>query len=173
MKKAPAFILTAALITAGLSGIGNTRAFLTDSDSAVNPVRPGCNETTITEDFPDGPPQNPEDVYVIYSKVAYTVTFMDGFGNVLKVQDGIDEHGSAEAPENPVHEGYRFIGWDVKFDDITGNITVTALYVQQTAVEDVKAGNRSWDTYKVLDSEGKLYIVTPSGIYNTHGVRQK
>ena len=70
MKKAPAFILTAALITAGLSGIGNTRAFLTDSGSAVNPVRPGCNETTITEDFPDGPPQNPEDDPVYNKTVA-------------------------------------------------------------------------------------------------------
>ena len=60
MKKASAFILTAALIAAGLPGIGRTSSYLTDSESVVNPVRPGCNETTITEDFPESPPKNPE-----------------------------------------------------------------------------------------------------------------
>ena len=61
MKKAPAFILTASLIAAGLSGISLTNAYLTDHDSVINPVTPGCNETTITEDFPETPPKNPED----------------------------------------------------------------------------------------------------------------
>ena len=85
----------------------------------------------------------------------------------------VESGQGARLPDAPFRAGYKFAGWDKDVSVVTGNITVTALYVQQTAVEDVKAGNRSWDTYKVLDSEGKLYIVTPSGIYNTHGVRQK
>ena len=102
----------------------------------------------------------------------FTVTFTDWDGTVIDVQT-VESGQGASLPDAPFRAGYKFAGWDKDVSVVTGNITVTALYVQQTAVEDVKAGNRSWDTYKVLDSEGKLYIVTPSGIYNTHGVRQK
>lgn len=102
----------------------------------------------------------------------FTVTFTDWDGTVIDVQT-VESGQGARLPDAPLRAGYKFAGWDKDVSVVTGNITVTALYVQQTAVEDVKAGNRSWDTYKVLDSEGKLYIVTPSGIYNTHGLRQK
>ena len=61
-------------------------------------------------------------------KKAYTVTFVDGFGNTLKVQTGVPEHGAATAPANPKKPGYDFVGWDVKFDDITGDLVVTALW---------------------------------------------
>jgi hypothetical protein len=102
----------------------------------------------------------------------FTVTFTDWDGTVIDVQT-VESGQGASLPDAPFRAGYKFAGWDKDVSVVTGNITVKALYGQQTAVEDVKAGNRRWDTYKVLDSEGKLYIVTPSGIYNTHGVRQK
>ncbi len=108
----------------------------------------------------------------ISSISCFTVTFTDWDGTVIDVQT-VESGQGARLPEAPFRAGYKFAGWDKDVSVVTGNITVTALYGQQTAVEDVKAGNRSWDTYKVLDSEGKLYIVTPSGIYNTHGLRQK
>lgn len=102
----------------------------------------------------------------------FTVTFTDWDGTVIDVQT-VESGQGARLPDAPFRAGYKFAGWDKDVSAVTGNITVKALYESQTAVEDVKAGNRSWDTYKVLDSEGKLYIVTPSGIYNTHGLRQK
>jgi|GEM_PF-1576025 len=102
----------------------------------------------------------------------FTVTFTDWDGTVIDVQT-VESGQGASLPDATFRAGYKFAGWDKDVSVVTGNITVKALYGQQTAVEDVKAGNRRWDTYKVLDSEGKLYIVTPSGIYNTHGVRQK
>lgn len=108
----------------------------------------------------------------ISSISCFTVTFTDWDGTVIDVQT-VESGQGARLPEAPFRAGYKFAGWDKDVSVVTGNITVTALYGQQTAVEDVKAGNRNWDTYKVLDSEGKLYIVTPSGIYNTHGLRQK
>jgi uncharacterized repeat protein (TIGR02543 family) len=76
-------------------------------------------------------PKDGEDVVVIYSKIpqkTFTVTFTDGFGNELKVQEGIPEHGSAVEPVVPDRKGYRFAGWDVAFDDVTGDMTVTATW---------------------------------------------
>lgn len=108
----------------------------------------------------------------ISSISCFTVTFTDWDGTVIDVQT-VESGQGARLPDAPFRAGYKFAGWDKDVSVVTGNITVKALYGQQTAVEDVKAGNRRWDTYKVLDSEGKLYIVTPSGLYNTHGLRQK
>lgn len=71
-------------------------------------------------------PVEPEPLPDPVDPETYTVTFVDGYGATLKVQDGIPLHGSAIAPENPVHDGMTFKGWDIAFDDITKNITVTA-----------------------------------------------
>jgi len=58
----------------------------------------------------------------------YTVTFVDWDGTVLNEQ--IVEHGyGAEAPEEPVREGFRFTGWDLPFGYVTGDMTVTAMYI--------------------------------------------
>ena len=68
-----------------------------------------------------------------YTILQYTVTFVDYDGTTLKTQ--IVTYGSsATAPNNPTREGYEFIGWDVQFDNITSNLTVTAMYqeVQNT-----------------------------------------
>lgn len=42
----------------------------------------------------------------------------------------------AAAPEVPNREGYTFSGWDVSFENITGNLTVT---VQYTLIPTVQA----------------------------------
>ena len=58
----------------------------------------------------------------------YTVTFMDGLTNQVIATQQVEEGAAATAPAAPEHEGYNFIGWDTDFSNVTGNITVTALY---------------------------------------------
>jgi hypothetical protein len=62
-----------------------------------------------------------------FKLVTYIVTFVDWDGTELKLD--IVEHGSAAiAPPNPTRTGYTFTQWNVPFDNITGNLTVTAEY---------------------------------------------
>lgn len=63
----------------------------------------------------------------------FTVTFVDGIGNVIKIEKGVMLHGSVLAPENPTREGYTFTGWDVQFDDILQDTLVTATWVKNKA----------------------------------------
>ncbi|HHW31844.1 MAG TPA: InlB B-repeat-containing protein, partial [Clostridiaceae bacterium] len=57
----------------------------------------------------------------------FTVTFVDHDGSILKTEV-VPRGGSATAPADPTREGYTFIGWDKPFDNVTGNITVKAVY---------------------------------------------
>ncbi len=61
----------------------------------------------------------------------YTVTFKDWNGDVLKTEQ-VEEGHSATAPADPVREGYTFIGWDVDFTNVTADLTVTALYEENS-----------------------------------------
>jgi hypothetical protein len=66
---------------------------------------------------------------------AYTVTFLDYDGTVLKTQ-AVKEGGSATAyeftNENVIPEGFARTGWDTAFDKVEQNLTVTATYVKKT-----------------------------------------
>ena len=57
----------------------------------------------------------------------FTVTFQDWDGTVLKAETVI-EHEAAIAPANPSRAGYIFTGWDMAFNDVTADLTVTAQY---------------------------------------------
>ncbi|MCR5808772.1 MAG: InlB B-repeat-containing protein [Clostridiales bacterium] len=57
----------------------------------------------------------------------YTVTFVDWNGTVLKEQE-VNEGEAAEAPNDPVREGYVFTGWDKDYSCVKSDLTVTALY---------------------------------------------
>ena len=57
----------------------------------------------------------------------YTVTFTDGNGKTLSTQT-VEKGKNATAPANPVKEGYTFNGWDKTFNNVSGNITVHALW---------------------------------------------
>ncbi|MBO4849250.1 MAG: InlB B-repeat-containing protein [Clostridia bacterium] len=57
----------------------------------------------------------------------YTVTFVDWNGTVLSTQQ-VEEGAAAAAPADPVRTGYTFTGWDVPFDCVTSDLTVTAQY---------------------------------------------
>lgn len=75
----------------------------------------------------------------------YTVTFLDRDGNILKVED-VDEGESAPAPVAPSVTGHSFDGWDVAFDNVTDDITVTALYspLSYTVTFDADGGETSY-----------------------------
>ncbi len=60
-------------------------------------------------------------------KSKYEVVFRDYTGAILKTETVVDGT-AATAPADPVREGYNFTGWDVSFDNVTGNIDVKAEY---------------------------------------------
>ncbi len=72
-------------------------------------------------------------VTLLYNEVVYVtydVTFVDGLtGKVIAVVT-VREGEAAQAPIAPVHDGYNFRGWDKAFDNVTENMTVTAIYIE-------------------------------------------
>lgn len=55
----------------------------------------------------------------------YFVTFLNWDGSVLK-NEIVNEGDGATAPENPNRAGYKFIGWNIEFSNVTSDITVVA-----------------------------------------------
>lgn len=69
-------------------------------------------------------------VYAIYQTAMYDVTFYDGDGQVIttvSVAYGTD----ATAPDAPAVTGLVFTGWDRAFTNVTGNLSIRALYETQ------------------------------------------
>lgn len=57
----------------------------------------------------------------------HTVTFKDKEGNILNVQK-VRHSFAAEAPEAPVIDNYKFIGWSGSFANVMEDMEITALY---------------------------------------------
>ena len=72
-------------------------------------------------------------VTVTPTPTTYTVTFVDYNGTTLKTET-VESGKAATAPDEPTRSGYRFTGWDVAFNNITSDTTVTAQYIQQFTV---------------------------------------
>ena len=64
----------------------------------------------------------------------YTVTFVDWDGSIIATVK-VEEGKSAVKPDDPIREGYTFIGWDKEFDNVTSDLTVTALYEEIIVVD--------------------------------------
>ena len=66
-------------------------------------------------------------IYAKYAKKQYQVLFVDYDDRLLK-EDTVKYQENATAPGKPTREGYRFIGWDKEYNNITENMIVKAKY---------------------------------------------
>lgn len=95
----------------------------------------------------DSKVKNGDTVYVKWTINSYTVTFMDG-KTVLKTEKV--KHGSAAtAPEVSEKYGKTFIGWDKKFDNVTSDLTINAVYDVDTFTVTFKDGEKVLETQTV------------------------
>jgi hypothetical protein len=108
-----------------------------DAVPPADPVREGYTFTgwdttfdSVTSDMT---------VTALYQINTYTVTFVNFDGTVLDTQN-VAWGQAATPPEVPARDGYEFTGWDMDFDPVTSNLTVTAMFEQLPTVipdEDV------------------------------------
>ena len=77
-----------------------------------------------------------------YTINTYTVTFVDHDGTVLDTQT-VNYGEAATAPAAPAREGYHFVAWDVAFDNITADTTVTAQYTAAPIIKMLGASYRT------------------------------
>ena len=98
-------------------------------------------------------------------KIFYKVTFNDGNGNDIKVEE-VEKGKSATAPANPTRSGYTFKGWDKDFSKVERNMTVTAKWAKNAAPEkkdEAKPDNKPEPTptpEPTPEPEVKTYKVT-------------
>ena len=64
----------------------------------------------------------------------YTVVFKDFDGTVLK-EEKVEVGKSATPPSDPTREGYKFIGWNKSFSNVTSNLEIIAQYESTTSSE--------------------------------------
>jgi len=117
----------------GYVGLAEAYAGLGDIDKAIEILRQGLEELPddpnilkmlnelLSEQEPEPPAQAAE----------YTVTFVDYDGTVLK-NETVTEGEAVAPPVDPSREGYVFSGWDKAYNNVTGDLTVTAQYMEVT-----------------------------------------
>ncbi len=72
-----------------------------------------------------------QNVIVRITAKQYTVTFIDGLTDEVLAVEGAFEGESVEAPEAPVHEGYKFVGWSEDYTNIHSDLEVIAMYEEE------------------------------------------
>lgn len=94
----------------------------------------------------------------IWEADIYTVTFnyKDAEGNDVSVSQQIAHGNAATAPEVPEYYSnqtmhYKFTAWDSAFDNITGDITITAVYASGVMHNYTYTGN-----FPTCDEAGKV-----------------
>lgn len=91
------------------------------------------------------------DIKPIYDVETYKVTFVGFDGETSLKVENVQYGQGATAPEAPAVEGYTFTGWDKAFDNITGNLTVKAVY------------ERNYYKLKLVAEHGYIAITDESG----------
>ena len=96
----------------------------------------------------DSKVKNGDTVYVKWTINKYSVTFMDG-ENVLKTFTNVRHGDTVTAPEVSEKYGKTFIGWDKKFDNVTSDLTINAVYDVNTFTVTFKDGEKVLETQTV------------------------
>lgn len=96
----------------------------------------------------DSKVKNGDTVYVKWTINKYTVTFMDG-ENVLETFTNVRHGDTVTAPEVSEKYGKTFIGWDKKFDNVTSDLTINAVYDVNTFTVTFKDGEKVLETQTV------------------------
>ena len=101
---------------------------------------------------------------------SYTVTFTDGQGNTLKTES-VEKGSAATVPADPTKEGYTFDGWDKDFSSVTSDLTVNALWKENTspAQPEPAVTTSSVEKGKVYSAGGQKYIVTVLPVVGQQG----
>lgn len=101
-------------------------AFGNDATPPANPTRTGYTFTGWDNAYTNV--QSDLTVTALYDVQILTVRFVDWNSTLLK-EEQVTYGGSATAPAtNPTRTGYTFSGWSPAYNNITGNLTVTAQY---------------------------------------------
>ena len=96
----------------------------------------------------DSKVKNGDAVYVKWTINKYTVTFMDG-EKVLETFTNVRHGDTVTAPEVSEKYGKTFIGWDKKFDNVTSDLTINAVYDVNTFTVTFKDGEKVLETQTV------------------------
>lgn len=96
----------------------------------------------------DSKVKNGDTVYVKWTINKYTVTFMDG-EKVLKAYPNVPHGSAVTAPEVPKKDSKTFVGWDKKFDNVTSDLTINAVYDVDTFTVTFKDGEKVLETQTV------------------------
>ncbi len=108
-------------------------------------------------------------VTALFTIDTYTVTFVDWDGTTLDTQT-VNYGSAAAAPPDPTRTGYTFTGWDVPFNNITSDLTVTALYSisQYTVTASVAGGHGSVSPTSLTVNHGDAasFTVSPDAGYH-------
>lgn len=96
----------------------------------------------------DSKVKNGDTVYVKWTINKYTVTFMDG-EKVLETFTNVTHGDTVTAPEVSEKYGKTFVGWDKKFDVVTSDLTINAVYDVDTFTVTFKDGEKVLETQTV------------------------
>lgn len=96
----------------------------------------------------DSKVKNGDTVYVKWTINKYTVTFMDG-EKVLETFTNVPHGSAVTAPEVSEKYGKTFIGWDKKFDNVTSDLTINAVYDVDKFTVTFKDGEKVLETQTV------------------------
>ncbi len=84
----------------------------------------------------------------------FIVTFKNYDGTILKTEEVLKGQ-NATAPTTPTREGYIFEKWDVEFTNVTADLVVTAVFVEDIPEINYEEAFNEWlDDFLILFFEG-------------------
>ncbi|MCQ2448612.1 MAG: dockerin type I domain-containing protein [Clostridia bacterium] len=100
----------------------------------------------------------------------HTVRFVDYDGTELSVQQIVPGFMDVYEPDVPLRYGYEFYGWDIPFDSISEDTTVTAQYIRCSPMQleefDYRIEN---DGIVITGLRGYYWQVIINGYYSVNG----